>query len=238
MLAQLQSTNVGDNGPAVPRWYLRGVVLHRAKALGNHIEVIANWRLAQPIEVEGRRTAKSAAYDHTVAGAEAIVARRAVNIVALLSTRQHRTCHREREGVHKRCPRLTGVQRRIIPELPARHRARHERPCRLAVRKKRTGGEGVVAWLIGHLLTTTRRQQDAEQSCRDPQAVHVQTAKSKHMTLVHSATQSFRSVILSAAKNPSTTLRTGLTARPFAEFILSVAEGLRVTDLLCQSFAI
>jgi hypothetical protein len=33
------------------------------------------------------------------------------------------------------------------------------------------------------------------------------------------------SVILSAAKN--------LTARPFAEFILSVAEGLRVTTLVC-----
>src|SRR5439155_16840339 len=34
----------------------------------------------------------------------------------------------------------------------------------------------------------------------------------------------------SAAKN--------LTARPFAEFILSIAEGLRVTDLLCQSFVV
>jgi len=34
-------------------------------------------------------------------------------------------------------------------------------------------------------------------------------------------------VILSAAKN--------LTVRPFTEFILSVAEGFRVTVLLCQS---
>jgi len=50
------------------------------------------------------------------------------------------------------------------------------------------------------------------------------------MTLVHFATQPFRSVILSEAKN--------LTARPFAEFILSGAEGLRVTDLLCQSFVV
>jgi len=48
--------------------------------------------------------------------------------------------------------------------------------------------------------------------------------------LVHFATQLFRSVILSAAKN--------LTARPFAEFILSEVEGLRVTDLLCQSFVV
>ena len=63
-------------------------------------------------------------------------------------------------------------------------------------------------------------------------------AKPKCMTLVHFATQPFRSVILSAAKNPSTPLRTGLTARPFAEFILSGAEGLRVTDLLCQSFVV
>jgi len=54
--------------------------------------------------------------------------------------------------------------------------------------------------------------------------------KPKCTTLVHFAPQPFRSVILSAAKN--------LTARPFAEFILSVAEGLRVTDLLCQSFAV
>ena len=29
-----------------------------------------------------------------------------------------------------------------------------------------------------------------------------------------------------------------LTARPFAEFILSVAEGLRVTDLVCQPFVV
>ena len=56
------------------------------------------------------------------------------------------------------------------------------------------------------------------------------SAESKCTTLVHFATQPFRSVILSAAKN--------LTARPFAEFILSVAEGLRVTDLLCQSFVV
>ena len=48
------------------------------------------------------------------------------------------------------------------------------------------------------------------------------TTKSKCTTLVHFATQPFRSVILSAAKN--------LTARPFAS--------LRVTDLLCQSFAV
>src|SRR5947207_2039831 len=46
--------------------------------------------------------------------------------------------------------------------------------------------------------------------------------KSKCTTLVHFATQPFRSVILSAAKN--------LTARPFA--------ALRVTDLLCQSFVV
>ena len=37
----------------------------------------------------------------------------------------------------------------------------------------------------------------------------------------------FSYVILSVAKN--------LTARPFTEFILSVAEGFRVTVLLCQS---
>ena len=48
------------------------------------------------------------------------------------------------------------------------------------------------------------------------------TTKSKCTTLVHFATQPFRSVILSAAKN--------LTARPFAS--------LRVTDLLCQSFVV
>ena len=40
----------------------------------------------------------------------------------------------------------------------------------------------------------------------------------------------FRTVILSAAKN--------LTPRPFAEFILSVAEGLRVTILVYQAYAV
>jgi hypothetical protein len=55
-------------------------------------------------------------------------------------------------------------------------------------------------------------------------------AQSNHTTVVHFATQPCRNVSLSAAKN--------LTARPFAEFILSEAEGLRVTDLLCQSFMV
>ena len=45
------------------------------------------------------------------------------------------------------------------------------------------------------------------------------------MTLVHFPMQPFRIVILSAAKN--------LTVRPFAGFILSVAEELRVADLVC-----
>src|SRR5947199_10840021 len=50
------------------------------------------------------------------------------------------------------------------------------------------------------------------------------------MTFVHFTTPPLDLVILSAAKN--------LTPRPFAEFILSEAEGLRVTILVCQSLVI
>src|SRR5438046_10753491 len=63
-----------------------------------------------------------------------------------------------------------------------------------------------------------------------PQSGTDYTPKPKCLTLVHFATQPFRSVILSAAKN--------LTARPFAEFILSVAEGFRVTILVYQSLEV
>ncbi len=64
----------------------------------------------------------------------------------------------------------------------------------------------------------------------DRRLVLRQGTKSKHLTLVHFTMCPFSSVILSAAKN--------LIVRPFAEFILSVAEGLRVTDLLCQSLVV
>src|SRR5204862_5520089 len=55
-------------------------------------------------------------------------------------------------------------------------------------------------------------------------------SKSECKTFVHFMMTPFRTVILSAAKN--------LTPRLFAEFILSVAEGLRVTIRVYQFYAV
>ena len=55
VLAQLQSADVGGDGPAVARWHLLLVVGHRAVAIGDDVEKMADGDLAQPVNVVRRR---------------------------------------------------------------------------------------------------------------------------------------------------------------------------------------
>ena len=53
VLAQLQGADVGDDGPAVGDRHLGRVVGHRAEAVGDHVEEVADRGLAQAVDVEG-----------------------------------------------------------------------------------------------------------------------------------------------------------------------------------------
>ena len=54
-LAELQRADVRGDRPAVGDRHLRRVVLHRAEAVGHHVEEVADRRVAQPLLVVRRR---------------------------------------------------------------------------------------------------------------------------------------------------------------------------------------
>src|SRR5438067_4145906 len=87
VLAQLQSAHVGDDGPAIVRPDLRRVVGHRAEAVGDHVEEVADRRITEAVLMVGRRPTVPAAHDHPVSLPGAAVARRAVNVEPLLAAR-------------------------------------------------------------------------------------------------------------------------------------------------------
>src|SRR5690242_1892639 len=66
-LCDLQCANVSDDGPAILNWNLRGVRRHRAPAVGDGVEEVADGRLAQAIVVEVSSLAETATDDHAVA---------------------------------------------------------------------------------------------------------------------------------------------------------------------------
>src|ERR1039458_9851181 len=95
VLAQLQSTNVGGDRPAVLRRDLSGIVGHGAKAIGHNVKEISDRGLAQTVRVVRRRALITTLHDHAVAVAEFRVAGRTVDVEALLSARHHLGCHRK-----------------------------------------------------------------------------------------------------------------------------------------------
>src|SRR5579872_3145883 len=66
-LAQLKSADVGDDLPPVRNLYLRLVIGHRSKSIGDHVEEITQRGLAQAINVVRRWAAETALHDHSIA---------------------------------------------------------------------------------------------------------------------------------------------------------------------------
>src|ERR1700722_5975949 len=89
LLAQLKRFDVGHNRPAV-RWYnLRRIVRHGTVAVRNHMKEVAQWRRLKPCRMEAAGLGIPALHNHPNPIAHARVARRAVNVVTLLSTLEH-----------------------------------------------------------------------------------------------------------------------------------------------------
>src|SRR5262245_4525424 len=93
ILAKLQRANISGNRPAVFGPDLLPVVGHHAKAVGHDVEEMADRRLAQTLDVHGRRRAIAAPHDHSLSGADAIMTGGTKNIVALPSSRKHGKGH-------------------------------------------------------------------------------------------------------------------------------------------------
>ena len=128
MLAQLQRAHVGDDQPAIADGNLFRVALHGAEAVGDHVVEVAGPFLAQAILVVRRRLAQAALHDHALPVAEPSVARRAVDVEALLSAHEILAADRKRELIDRLSADLAGVERFVVAQPAARDRARRRRP--------------------------------------------------------------------------------------------------------------
>ena len=81
--AELQHANVGRDAPAIGGLDARRIAVHGAKTIGHHFIEMPGGRVAQALNVIGRRLRKSALHDHAPARAGVVVAGRAIDVVAL-----------------------------------------------------------------------------------------------------------------------------------------------------------
>src|ERR1700733_11953969 len=96
LLAELKRFDISRDRPTVCRNDLCRVIRHRAIAITDDVEEMTQWCSFQAETVEGCRRSISTLDDHSCAITHAGVARRAINVVALLATLEH--LHRDWEG--------------------------------------------------------------------------------------------------------------------------------------------
>src|SRR6185503_9455872 len=113
---------------------------------------MARRRLQQMRSIDRRRRRVPALDDDAVAGAGPAVARRAVDVEALLSTRDDGRRDWKREGGDILVVHLACIERLIVAQLAARDSARQRRPRRAVVGKKWRGFERRILRLIVHVL--------------------------------------------------------------------------------------
>src|SRR5262249_15592550 len=88
MVAQLQSTNIGDDGPAIARAHAVAMGIHRAVAVRDHVVEMLIVGRAQSLVMQALRS-RHAALDHdAVASADAVMAWCAEHVVLLAAARQ------------------------------------------------------------------------------------------------------------------------------------------------------
>src|SRR5262249_5836440 len=126
--------------------------------------------IAQPLFVERRRLAVAPLHDHALAGADAVVARGAEDVVALVAARQDR-----RRGGDGSLPhRLTGLLAREIgglaPRLAARDRALDERTRAPTVRKEGAPAQRRDLGLIVHVLPASAAERGPQGQSGDEHA--------------------------------------------------------------------
>ena len=93
------------------------------KPVGHDLEEVAVRHAAQRSLWIRRRLLVAALHDHALAGADPVVARRAVDVVALAAAQQQVARDRQRVGGHRRLRADAPVKKAsVLVEMPARHR--------------------------------------------------------------------------------------------------------------------
>src|SRR5690554_218742 len=163
VLAQLQRLDVGGDGPAILRLDARSVAVHAAEAVGDRVVVVADRRVQQALlRREGSGLREAPLDDHALAVAVVVVARGAVDVVALLTTKKkvgcklHRQFGQEAGGTHAR--QEAGFQ----PAAFTRDRAFGDGTHGAAVREERAGLEGVRTRLVEHVAPARGEYQHAD----------------------------------------------------------------------------
>ena len=115
--------------------------------------------------MERRRLLVAALHDHALAGADAVVAGRAVDVVALLAAQQHvAACSGSGFAVDRRAVDVAGEERLVLVEMAARHRARHQRPRGALVGEERAALERLVLRLVVHVLAAAGEHASSERA--------------------------------------------------------------------------
>src|SRR5262249_16937571 len=119
---------------------------------GHDVEEISQRSLAQPLDVVRRRLAgKSARGDETVAVAQLRVTRRAVDVEAILPTRQNLLGSGKGQEVAGCVANLAAVKISVFAELSSGDRSFHWRPCRALIGIEIAAGQRFETWLVLHV---------------------------------------------------------------------------------------
>ena len=113
VLAELQRSDISYDRPTIARLNLRRVIRHGAESIGHHVEEISQRRLAQPLDVIGRRPAEPALWDHSVAIPEPGVTGGAINIEPFTAASQNFLANREGHEIAGRVAYFPRVKIRV-----------------------------------------------------------------------------------------------------------------------------
>src|SRR5437660_1772077 len=114
---------------------------------------MTEWRVAQRVSMKRRRLAISALHDHAVAVADARVARAAIDVEALLTTRQNFSRERERQPVAVLAWRfIAGEVVSVFVQLPASDGTGQQRTPFPGIGKEITAPQRLHARLVVHVV--------------------------------------------------------------------------------------
>src|SRR5262245_44083671 len=163
MLAQLQRPFIGHDRPAVARLDLCSIVGHGAKTIRDHVKQVAVGGLSQPVDVQRGRLPISAAYNHSLSVAGAVVTRRAIDIEALTPTLDYLFGDREWEFVGRLAVgTLALVEQSVGVQMPARHGSLHGRTYRAAVAEEIRRAQRNIPRLVVHILAARDREKQED----------------------------------------------------------------------------
>ena len=188
LLADLQGTNVGDDGPAILHRDLSRVRRHRSPTIRNRVEEMSYRCLSEAVVIERRCPAETTAHDHAVAVSGHTVARGAEDVVTpatalydLLSDRKRKSIDVVRESVGLRaccscclllcgccgcawCSGfLTSEQLSIRTQVTTRNRSLDRLPASQSIAEERRATQRLDLRLVLHVPTTAGSSKDHEQ---------------------------------------------------------------------------